>query len=227
LLIEPDIYGASIVLVGSFNPAIFTPDWFVRNELLKDEFIDRDKPILVHNEFTQFDFEWGNLNCQPERFAVTTQVAPHIRILDLIATTFGEFLPHTPIRSAGLNHYVHFRVRDLEARDAIGFSLAPPEAWGDWAPDLCAKDGKRRGGLTSLTMQQQVVHDERARHIQVKVEPSRTLKDVAGIFVETNIHQDFSKEEPSAHAAVRHVTQNWQWSVDKAEFIFDQIMRKA
>ena len=34
--IEPEISGASVVLVGNFNPAILTPAWFELNGLLPE-----------------------------------------------------------------------------------------------------------------------------------------------------------------------------------------------
>ena len=32
--IEPEISGVAVVLLGDFNPAIFTPAWFAMHELL-------------------------------------------------------------------------------------------------------------------------------------------------------------------------------------------------
>lgn len=37
VLIEPEISTTSVVLVGSLNPTIFTPDWFARHGLLSDK----------------------------------------------------------------------------------------------------------------------------------------------------------------------------------------------
>ena len=35
--IEPEISGVSVVLLGDFNPAIFTPAWFALHGLLPEE----------------------------------------------------------------------------------------------------------------------------------------------------------------------------------------------
>lgn len=56
--IEPRIAGASIVLVGNFNPAILSPDWFVRQGLVNEFAVLRDDPdFIVHPQISQFKLD--------------------------------------------------------------------------------------------------------------------------------------------------------------------------
>ena len=63
----PEISGGSIVLLGSFNPKIFQPEWFFRQELLsEDEVKDADikviAPQISHFETERFAEIFRNHN---------------------------------------------------------------------------------------------------------------------------------------------------------------------
>lgn len=44
----PEIDGSSIVVLGSFNPAIFHPLWFKINQLIRPEEADSAKLEVTH-----------------------------------------------------------------------------------------------------------------------------------------------------------------------------------
>ena len=170
--INPEISETSIVLVGSFTPAIFTPAWFVLHGLLPKGTDEIAKLEVAHPQVTSFSAERLILNVIPERFSVETVQAPDVRVLDLVVRTFKEHLNHTPLKTFGINRSVHFRVRSPAERDRIGRMLVPVEPWGAWGEEL-GLDGTH-GGMTSLTMSQ---IDPKGRpkggRINVKVEPLR------------------------------------------------------
>ena len=60
--ISPEISGTSIVLVGSFNPAIFTPAWFELHGLLPEGASEIADVDVVHPQATSFTAEWLILN---------------------------------------------------------------------------------------------------------------------------------------------------------------------
>jgi hypothetical protein len=131
--IQPELSEVTIVILGSLNPRIFTPDWFARHGLFSAKEADAASIEVVHAQITSFRTEWLSLNVQQDRFQATTAVAPYVRLSDLVVRTFKEFLPHTPLAKLGINRVVHFDVGSVEARDRIGAMLAPKEPWGDWA----------------------------------------------------------------------------------------------
>ncbi|MGH6816460.1 MAG: hypothetical protein ACREC6_12220 [Hyphomicrobiaceae bacterium] len=230
MLIEPEIAGASIVLIGNFNPAIFSPDWFIRQGAIKQQEIVADDPnFIVHSQVAQIKLDWCSILIEPNRYTISTIRDPLVQISDLTARIFGEFLPHTPLRQLGINRNVHFRVESLEVRDAIGYQLAPPESWGDWAPNIRARSGLKRGGMVSLTMQQQVFAYERSGYISTTVQPSTRIVDGFGVFVEVNDHFDPSlKDNESSTRIIMSILEDgFESSLANADTIIDQIMKLA
>ena len=56
-----EIFNASIVLVGDFNPAIFTPDWLESHQLIgpADAKTARDDVnIFISHQVTRLETEW-------------------------------------------------------------------------------------------------------------------------------------------------------------------------
>ena len=223
--IVPDISGTTIVLVGRFNPAIFTPAWFELHELLPEGTAEVAKLEVAHPQATAFNAEWLNVNVMVERFSVETVQAPNIRIRDLIVRTFREHLNHTPLTAVGINRSVHFNVNSLADRDRIGRTLAPIGPWGAWGEEL-GVDGTQ-GGMTSLTMSR-IDPDGRPKGggIHVRVEPSARIgKGRTGVYVSVNDHYQFDVEQPEATEAVIRVVENdFDESVERSSKLIDHIM---
>ena len=100
--IVPEISGTTIVLVGSFNPAIFTPAWFELHELMPQGTSEIANLEVAHPQTTAFAAEWLHLNVTTERFSAETVQAPDIRVRDLVVRTFREHLNHTPLKAIGI-----------------------------------------------------------------------------------------------------------------------------
>ena len=225
--IQPEIIEVSIVLVGSLNPRIFTPDWFARNELLTAREADEADIDVVHAQLTRFTMEWLVVQVEQERFRAQTTVAPYVRVFDLVVRTFREFLPHTPLTKMGINMAVHFDVGSFEARDRIGKVLAPKEPWGDWGPLLAAGEGRKHGGMTSLSMQQRTVDDRAKGFIQAKVEPSNRIgQELTGIYMQVNDHYEAEKpdEVAGSQEIVDILKDRFEPSLERSKWIIDQIM---
>lgn len=94
---EPDISEVNIVILGTFNPAIFTPAWFVLHELLPKSVTESAKLQIANQWLTLFNTDWLSLQVETEKFSAGTSQAPHIRVCDLVVRAFKEFLYHTPL----------------------------------------------------------------------------------------------------------------------------------
>jgi len=227
MLIEPQINTVSIVLVGSFNPAIFHPAWFLANGIFRDEDFKVAKIELIHPEIAIFNVgEWLSVRVERERFAAETREPPFIRLCDFVVKTFKEALLHTPINQIGINRQLHFSVGDNEICDKIGKLLAPQEPWGEWAQSFQGKTREKRGGLISISMIQLELEDRDEGHIRTKVEPSARITDGTGIYVEINDHYDFSNKEPKGSTlhATDLLEKHFDDSIRRSEWIIDQIM---
>ena len=223
--IAPEIDGATIVLLGSFNPAIFTPSWFALHGLLPKGVADSAELAVAHPQVTSFSADWLRLEVTPERFQVETVQAPKIRVHDIAVRVFAEHLPHTPLMAFGINRNVHFLVRDLAARDGLGRILAPVDPWGSWGRELGLDS--EDGGMKSLTMSQSKPTERPlGGQINVTVQPSsRVGGGVSGIYVGINDHYVLGESEPRAAGhSMKILEANFKPSQDRSEAIIDHIM---
>ena len=223
--ITPEIDGASIAVLGNFNPAIFTPAWFALHGLLPESVATDAQLTVAHEQVTEFNVDWLRLNVTIDRFLAETTQAPHIRIHDLVVRVFKENLHHTPLTAFGINRNVHIQVGSLAARDRLGRILAPVEPWGAWGQDL-GLDGEH-GGLTSLTMSQINPEGRSAGgRINVKVEPSVRIGDGrTGVFIGVNDHYTLADADlGSATRSMELLGSNFETSMNRSESIIDHIM---
>jgi hypothetical protein len=224
--IEPEISGASIVMLGSFNPEIFQPFWFAENKVISREQAAGAQIGLIHPDISSFRLE-GEFNIQVERdrFSIDRGLAPLIRIADVVCRVFGDLLPHTPIHQVGMNRLVHFNVRSEAVRDEIGRKLAPWEPWGQWGRTAFTGEGKSKGGLLSLTMTQRNLSDRPSGWFQVKVEPSNVIGGGrTGIYMELNDHYDLARRAEGTTEIVEIVRTRFDSSIERAESVVDQVV---
>jgi hypothetical protein len=173
----PDINGASIVLVGSFNPAIFQPEWFVRQGLFSDTESSTAEIKVVHPQICQFETESFIVQVTNERFSAFSK--PNVTaepLRDLVMGTF-VILEHTPVTAMGLNRQMHFALKSEEMWHSLGDRLVPKEPWNS------VLEG--RPGMLSLEI---LTNREtpKGSSFRVKVQPSTQVK--FGVYFETNEH---------------------------------------
>lgn len=178
---EPLIEGCSVVALGSFNPAIFHPQWFARNELLSVEEADGATVNVVSKDVSTFSTEWLKLQVEDGRFLIgTTDISKTYVLRDLVISTF-RVLEHTPVRAVGLNYDVHNPLPSQEERDKIGDYYAPKQGWGRGvdSPKLAAMSirGTRK--------------DCDAAYVQVRMEPSP--RSTNGVLLLVNQHYDLAE----------------------------------
>ena len=176
--IAPEIDGVTAVMVGDFNPPIYTPAWFALHGLLPEAVAESAELAVAHTEVTQFTADWLSLEVTRDRYQVRTLQAPHIRVHDLILRVFGEHMQHTPLRAFGINRDVHFQVESQVVRDNLGSILAPTEPWGRWGREL--EVGGEHGGMRSLTMTQ-VNLEGRPRGGEINVVNDHFVADGTGL----------------------------------------------
>ena len=226
--IEPEIDGVGIVLLGDFNPAIFSPAWFALHGLLPRGATDGANVQIVCPQVTVFTFDWLHLEVRGDLFLAETVQAPHIRPRDLVLRTFKERVPHTPLRVLGINRHVHFRVRNPAERDRIGRTLAPVEPWGAWGQGL--ELDSEHGGMTSLTMSQNKPEGRSADdQINITVEPSTRIDDKRlGVYVRVNDHYTAGDGGLEAGERLMALLENdFEMSLEHSKGIVDHVMSLA
>jgi hypothetical protein len=230
--IAPTVDRISVVLVGNFNPAIFSPAWFALNGLVSKQDADQARVALIHPEVSQFDVGQFSIQVDSQRFSASCLTSYHEMARDLVVGTFGTCLMHTPITALGINRETHFDTGDFFVRDAVGERLAPKMPWGDWGPEICGphEASSDHGGLMRLTMRQGRPGHRYKGYIQADVQPS-TLPDLVqtGIYIMVNNHYQLSAD--SKVAPIRDlldaIETEWTPALDKSELIIDQIQLLA
>jgi hypothetical protein len=215
---------ASVVLLGNLNPAIFHPQWFCLHHLIDRETADAAQIVVVHPDIAIFRTDWFELQVDHERILLRALRPPHVQVFDLAIRLFREFLPHVPLRAAGINYTVHFRVPSAAVLMAVCNRVAPPAPWGDWNFE---NTGLLTGpvSLASLTMQQ-VKKDIPAGFVRTKVEPSARFPP--GVFVDVNDHYEVTVEPPEGGGPLLSAIEDqFDNSMRRSKRIVDDVMKMA
>jgi hypothetical protein len=124
-----EVNGASVVLTGSFNPAIFQPQWFVRQNLLPAEECEKPEIKVISPQVCEFQTERFIIQVTTERFsALAKPDANPAPLRELVAGTFFT-LEHTPLKALGLNRDMHFALSSEEEWHKVGDTLVPKDLW--------------------------------------------------------------------------------------------------
>jgi hypothetical protein len=187
---RPDAQGIDVILLGSFNPAIFHPQWFLRHGLIGEEEADPQGVKVVSADVTEILVGEIRIICVGERLSLGTQnIAYEQKLRDLLEGTLA-LLPHTPVRACGINPAAHYHLEGLDYWHKIGNTLAPK--------DLIWKDLFVRPGLRNLTIQSKVSPDD-INEINITIEPSTRFDP--GLFIHVNNHFGLSAESSNVGSA--------------------------
>ncbi len=193
----PELEGTSLVLIGSFNPRIFQPSWFVRNGLLPESAEEANVEIIT-NEVCAFDADWFRLDVLSDRLSVASTATPSPESLRDLLLGALTILRHTPVARLGLNTHSHHRLSSADAWHAFGHMIAPKTLL--WDPIL------HEPGTRSLVIEGRRP-DDNIGAVRVKVEPSQQFEN--SIFLETN-DEYISAEAVSAEWAIHILNTEWE-----------------
>jgi hypothetical protein len=211
------VNSASVVLTGSFNPAIFQPEWFVRQNLLPAEECEKAEIKIIAPQVCEFQTERFVIQVTTERFAVLSKPdANPAPIRDLVAGTFFT-LEHTPLKALGLNRDMDFALPSEEAWHQVGDTLAPKDIW--------KKILQGRIGMRSLLVQSEVPNfpdaTQDSTRLWVRIEPSVRVK--YGLYIQTNEHFVAPKGEESRYL-MEPIRSRWEGAYNYAAEVADCII---
>ncbi len=224
--VDPQYSSVTLVMLGSFNPSIFTPSWFGWNQLIPESIAKNARLEIAHGQLTSFNADWINLEVHPDRFILGTTQSPYVRLCDLTVRIFREKLPHTPLRAIGINYDVHYCLWNFDKRMQLGRLLSPIEPWGDWGKEI--ELGDAPSGMTSLTMTQ-VDPEGRPRggKINVTVGPSSEIEEErVGVAIKVNDHYEFENQDSQAISSeiIKLLELNFDESLKRSDKIIDHVM---
>jgi len=170
----PESEGASIVMVGAFNPAIFQPQWLGAQGLIRPEEASAAKITTIQPGIADFTTEWFQLQVLQARFQIMSEDPRQYSPLRDLAAAIITLLQHTPVTALGLNRHFHFEMRSKDAWHALGHELAPKAIWNTIVEEP---------GLRSMVMQGHR-KGSNGGTVHIRVEPSPKVQP--GVFVEVN-----------------------------------------
>ena len=197
----PEMESASIVLIGSFNPAILHPQWFAKQGLIPDSEAATATVDVVSPALTAVRFAWFTLEVMDSRFVARTADPAQYHALQECVSGIFTFLEFTPVAAMGLNSDRHVRAPTEDVWRLLEERLAPRGLWADILP------GPREG--TSALQSLSVVGtrpDSPAVRLDVTIQPSQQFPQ--GLFVATNEHFRF-KEGSNTTDAMTMLRDNW------------------
>jgi hypothetical protein len=224
MLIEPEQQDVGIVLIGDFNPPIFSPAWLRQHEIVGEKAAFESTISIIHPDLSQFTVGDIEVLVERQRFQLLVRSAPFVQILDVVSKAFGEFLPHTPIRQFGINRSIHFTVESQRVRTGIGRKLAPLEPWGDWGAEISEGSGELEGGMVNVSMMERHIVDKFRLSITASVQPSIVIPHNSGIFVAVNHHHEPIERSISQKALLQTLEGSFGPSLEKSLWIIEKVM---
>lgn len=211
----PEISGATIVLVGSFNPKIFQPEWFARQGLLPQPEADAAEIKLIVPQISHFETERFLIQVTEQQFiAATKPNANPAPLRDLVQGAFF-ILEHTPVTAMGLNCQMHFSMDSELSWHKVGDRLAPKEGWNE------VLEG--RPGLLSMTI---LSNKETPKGAQFRVKVESSVQIPLGVYFETNEHYPAPELEP-LKGLMDILTNRWEEAQIYASRVVNHILTWA
>lgn len=170
--------GISLVIGGIFNPAIFSPDWLLREDLIDHSIYTTMTDTVVTPDFTSLRLGDIAIQVTREALQVATSHADEFERTRDLAIGILRLLSHTPIAVLGLNRHFHIKADDVAIWHAIGDAIVPKTDW----ESVLDHPGMRSAVLWGARP------DNYAGRVQVQIEPSVAIP--YGIFVSQNDHYD-------------------------------------
>ena len=221
---EKKDFMVSIVLIGKFQPGMFHPFWFWKNDVIAEDECkritnDSEHPFVISNSFSNFQTDKYIFRISQERFEMTLNTKPYELIVDGFKKIFDS-LSTIPITAYGINYI--FRIEyDAKMMQKIGKKLAPRKYWGSFFDDEIEP---MQDGLTQISMKR--VEDFGA--INLILQPSRNSNESGIIFNFNFHHEKVNQGEAFDVAYIESVIEN-QYSryLPRVNKLTDEIIEKV
>lgn len=220
-----EIVNGSIVLIGAFAPATFTPAWLLKNNLIgevdMDEMTEHDSTI-ISTAGTQLETNSFNLAVTPTRFQIISKDVLRPTIKD-ISLGVIQLLGRLQISMVGINFMSHFRMGSEDEYHMVGDTLVPKPIWSQLF------DPTWSVGLSDLSVKVHPAPRGEKLEIQdgitVRVQPSAKVN--SGVFLTYNNHREI-KDSPDTHSdelAYDFLKKSWDASWQQSSELFKKLLQ--
>jgi len=213
----------STVLLGRFNPLIFSPEWLEVNNIIGPEEAAsaRESGIeVMAPNVTSINLGSMKLVVEEERFVLIVGDEPLVRARDFPVTCFS-LLRHTPVYAVGLNYNATLVATDPDKWDRFGDVLSPKEPWGNF---LTGPEGARLGGLRTLVLEQRLGLDDRWTYTRLTVDAAENLPRMHAK-VNINNHFDLGgADKPKSGAeAYQLIDELWNEAMERSRTLTEKV----
>jgi len=213
-MLNCELEGASVVLVGSFNPSIFQPAWLAAHGIIRAKEGEEANVQVITPQITSFGVDWLALQVTQGQFAASTVDSAHFEVLrDLVIAIF-TILEHTPIKQMGINRDMHYRMPDEATWHVVGNVLAPKEKWDSLV---------EKPGLESLTILG-LRPNSNARRFRVTVQPS--VRVPQGVYIGTNEHFEADGDD-STDQLISILKTSWSDAHKHAKYLAETLLDRV
>lgn len=140
-------YESSIVIVGSFYPLQFTPQWFILNGLLPAEDEQSIAVEIIFKELTRFALPPISVEVTEDRLILRSSQKQYDYLIRDLAEGVCNLRPDITPTAIGLNVIQQIECLSNDFWHFIGDTLVPKTLWNKLIPD------SPRIGLQNLQLQ--------------------------------------------------------------------------
>lgn len=214
---------ASVVLIGSMNPKIFHPEWFIRKEIVEEWDYSQDEVISLP-DLAQVELpNERKLTVLLNKFSILSPLATEYQsIKDLVIHTFS-LLSETPIIQMGMNFSSVIKIPDEDKWKQFGQKLAPQEYWKQAATFVSELDDQKQKtlGLWELTM-----NLPRPDDLEGYIRPKIIAFPQAGrCTLQFSINNHIEIRDSKATSMIKVLETHWDQSLSFAKQLTDNIMK--
>lgn len=194
----PHRQGSSIVILGTFNPAIFHPQWFATQELVPQSEADAavkpesGEPFVQTRDIAVCQLGMMQVAVEQPKLSISTPEQHAFPLLRDLALGILANLEHTPLTALGFNFDCVYQCDSKTNWHAFGDQIAPKTHW-----EKMFTEPK----LLGIRMQAKP-EKVQADYLQIRVAGNTDVE--WGVFVSVNQHYTLTDAKfPSA--AQRHI----------------------
>lgn len=208
----------SIVLLGTFNPIIVTPQWLARKGLIGDSLADAAETNVISREVSEFFLESFKILVLKDRYIASSVEEMYFDNMRDLTLNIFEYLPECPIIQLGINYHHHYAFDKHEDYIEFGHRIVPKESlWKKVMPDPA---------LASISIQNTRTDNYEGKYV-ANVKVSKRIKQ-NGVEIHINDHYDLFKpgeENVDASRAVQVIKEQWENSINKSSEIIEGIFK--
>lgn len=213
---------ASIVLLGSFNPRIFHPEWLINRQVVDSWNYDDETTICVP-DFAQIHLpDSRTLNVYINRFILESTLASNnLALADLVTNIFVR-LPETPLKKLGMNYLATIRLRDQQSWMNFGKNFAPISPWKEaclYLQSELTDNQEKEIGLWSITM-----HFPRPDKLNGFLRPKIEVASSEDRTLAFSINNHVELDQMETPEAMKILSEHWKNSLPIAEQLIENMM---